>query len=551
MNTVVTIEDVRGAVALIGLKVHSKGASSESVPAGRPVAGLGCWSIMRGFFMFRRSLLVLLLAGAAVYPEPVRSSSRLPGLGAPPQGPPAGYDIVIAGGQVMDPETGLDAVRNVGIRGGRIARVTSDTLEGRRTIDAAGLVVAPGFIDLNSHGQDPENDRLNALDGVTTALELEIGVPDLARFVRERAGKALVNFGATASHPAARAVAMGVPLLPGMLVPPSGPASNEHATPEALERMRAILRDGLDAGALGIGMGIAYTPGATRFEVIEMFRLAAGRGLPVFTHVRSSGRVEPGSSIESVSEVIGAAAVTGASLHIVHINSSGLKDALECLRLIEGARARGLDVTTDAYPYGAGNTAVNSALFNPGWQERLGITEQDVQLVETGERLTPERFKTLHAMVEPNDVLLFVNPDEIVDAVIGHPLTMIASDGGIRQGKGHPRSSGTFARVLARYVRGQRRLTLMNALRKMSLMPALRLERAAAAAHGKGRLQEGADADIVVFDAARVTDRATYEAPALASEGFRYVMVGGTVVVDNGAIVTGVAPGRALTSRPR
>ncbi len=456
------------------------------------------------------------------------------------------YDVVIKGGRVMDPETGTDAIRNVGISGGRISRISKDALRGKKVVDAQGLVVAPGFIDLHSHGQDQENYRLKALDGVTTALEMEIGVLEVDGFLNERKGRALVHYGATVSHPFARVTAMDGTVAPGAIVPSSGPATANPTTPEVLTRMKELINKGLDAGALGVGMGIAYTPGASRLEVIEMFRLAAQRNVPVFTHVRSAGRIEPGSSIESVEEVIGAAAVTGASLHIVHINSSGLKDALECLRLVEGARARGLDVTTEAYPYGAGMTAVNSSVFDPGWREKLGIDYGDLQLVETGERLNRESFERLHDMANPKLVLLFLNPDELVDSVILHPLVMIASDGHIEKRKGHPRGAGTYARVLSRYVRSQQRMTLMDALRKMSLMPAQRLEKATPAARRKGRIQEGMDADIVVFDAELVADRATYEFPAEPSVGMKYVLVSGTLVVENGKLVENVAPGQPL-----
>jgi N-acyl-D-aspartate/D-glutamate deacylase len=457
------------------------------------------------------------------------------------------YDIVIRGGRVMDPETGLDGVRNVGIANGTIARITTADLQGTRTIDANGLVVAPGFIDLHSHGQDAENYRLKALDGVTTALELEIGVSDVAGFIAERTGQALVNFGATASHPAVRVATLGAPMPSGAIVPPAGPATDRPITDAQFEQVAAALERGLGAGALGIGMGLAYTPGTTRLEVIRTFRIAAAYHVPIYVHVRSSGRAEPGSSIESINEVIGAAAVTGAALHIVHINSVGLRDAVECLRLVEGARARGLDVTAEAYPYGAGMTAINSAFFNPGWQERNGITYKDVQLIQTGERLTKERFDRLHASPDPLLVLLYVNPDDIVDAVIEHPLTMIASDGEVDNGKGHPRGAGTYARILSRYVRERRTLTLMDALRKMSLMPAQRLESATASARRKGRAQEGADADLTIFDPATVQDHATYEAGPVPSSGFRHVLVAGTPVVDDGKIVESVHPGRAVT----
>ncbi|MBS0373825.1 MAG: amidohydrolase family protein [Proteobacteria bacterium] len=452
------------------------------------------------------------------------------------------YDLVIRGGRVMDPETGTDAVLNVGIRGDRIARIAAEPLAGTRTIDATGLVVAPGFIDLHQHGQDEESGRLKALDGVTTALEMEIGVADVAGFLRGKTGHSLIHFGTTTSHPAARAGAFGQALAADVAIAPSGPSTNDPATAAQLAAIEARLDSEIGAGALGVGMGIQYTPGATRSEVIRVFRLAAQHRLPVFTHVRSFGRLEPGSSIEAVAEVIGAAAVTGASLQIVHVNSSCVADALECLDLIAGARARGLDVTTEAYPYVAGMTEINSALFNPGWREKLGVDYDALQLPGTGERLTKARFDELHASPKPQEVLLFVNKPELVDRVISHPLVSIASDGGA----GHPRNAGTYARVLAHNVRELGSITLMDALRKMSLMPARRLETATAAARQKGRLQAGADADLVVFDPARIADRSTYAEPSRPSVGMQYVLVAGTVLVEQGALVAGRYPGRAL-----
>ena len=451
------------------------------------------------------------------------------------------YDLVLEGGRVMDPETGLDAVRNVGIRDGRIVRISSDVLSGRRLVHASGLVVAPGFIDLHQHAQDVASQRVKALDGVTTALELEIGAPDVAQFLKEKEGHSLIHYGTSASQVAARSLEFGAPQANGDILPKSGPATNQHATPEQIEKIKQRLGEELDAGGLAVGMGIQYTPGATRSEVIDIFRLAAERRLPVYTHIRDSGRIEPGA-IEAVSEVIGAAAITGASLHIVHLNSSCAAVAPECLSMIEGARARGLDVTTEAYPYIAGMTAINTAHFNPGWQQELGISYGDIMLPETGERLTKERFDELHNSSTAHFVVIFSNKQEVVDKVIPNPLVMIASDGLV----GHPRNAGTYSRVLAQYVREKGTISLMDALRKMSLMPAEMLERSTPDARHKGRLQEGADADIVVFDAATISDRSTYEKPMEPSVGVRYLLVGGTVLVDEGKIVPDVFPGRAL-----
>src|SRR5258708_16429300 len=207
------------------------------------------------------------------------------------------FDLVLEGGRVMDPETGVDAVRNVGIRDGKIVRISSEALSGRRVIRARGLVVAPGFIDLHQHGQDLASQRVKALDGVTMALELEIGAPDVAQFLKAKEGHSLIHYGTSASHAAARVLVFGAPLTGGVILPKSGPATDQPATPEQIEGMRERLRAELDAGALAIGMGIQYTPGATRSEGIDMFRLAAGWRVPGYPHLPSPGRAEQGPSL--------------------------------------------------------------------------------------------------------------------------------------------------------------------------------------------------------------------------------------------------------------
>lgn len=445
------------------------------------------------------------------------------------------YDMVIANGRVMDPASGLDGVRHVGIRAGKIAAVSTRPLQGRETVEAKGLVVAPGFIDLHSHGQTPENYRFKARDGVTTALEMEVGAYPIAEWYRAREGKALINFGASVGHLPARMVAMKDS---GTFLP-RDQAVDRAATETELREVYASVRRGLDEGALGIGMGIAYIPLANRAEIFEVFKIAAERKAGIFVHMRSGGPVEPGA-IDSLQEVLADAAATGARVHVVHITSTSLRETSLALAMIDGARKRGLDLSTEAYPYTAGMTDLSSAIFSEGWQARTGgIGFGDLQWAATGERLTAESFA--HYRKQGGMVAVHSIPEEIARLAMADPTVIVASDGILDNGKGHPRAAGTYARVLGRYVREQRAIGLMDALRKMTAMPAARL-----GVTSKGRIAVGADADLAIFDPARVIDKATFERPAQYSEGIDYVVVNGTLVVNKGQLVDGVLPGRGL-----
>ena len=452
------------------------------------------------------------------------------------------YDVVLHRGRVLDPESGLDGVRDVGVTGKKIAAVSNARLKGKTEIDATGLVIAPGFIDPHSHGQTPENYRLKAMDGVTTALELEVGVWPVGSWYAEREGKSLINFGASAGHIPAR---MAVMKDTGIFLPRDA-AAKRIATEEEKKTILADLEKGFDEGSLGMGLGLVYTPTASAEEVLDLFYFAARRKRPIFVHVRNTGLANPGI-VESLQEVIANAAISGASLHVVHINSSSLTKTPETIRIIEGARARGLDVTTEAYPYIAGATALESAQFEPGWQEQKGLTYSDLMWAATGERLNAQLFEKYRK--QGGIVVIFQNTEEMVRTAIAHPIVMIGSDGIMEEGKGHPRAAGTYSRILGRYVREQKALSLMDAIRKASLMPARRLEGMSAQMRQKGRIKVGADADISVFDAEHVIDKATFEKPAQYSEGFRYVLVGGTFVVRDGKLQDGVLPGQGIRAQ--
>lgn len=214
------------------------------------------------------------------------------------------------------------------------------------------------------------------------------------------------------------------------------------------------------------------------------------------------------------------------------------------MEMIEGAHQRGLDVTTEAYPYTAGSTAIESAVFDPGWQESLGISYSELMWPKTGERLTKESFDQYRK--QGGDVVLFSIPESAVLAALANPNVVVASDGMPTTGsKVHPRGQGTFSRVLGEFVRKQQVLDLMTAIRKMTLLPARRLEKRAPMFQNKGRIRVGADADITVFDPNTIIDQATFEDPLQFSKGISYVIVSGVPVIKEGNLVPDIFPGNA------
>lgn len=449
------------------------------------------------------------------------------------------FDIAINHGRIIDPESGLDAIRHVGIRGGAIAVISSRPLAAKREIEARGLVVSPGFIDLHQHGQNDENYRVKARDGCTTALELEIGVSPVSRWYAEREGKALVNFGASVGHIGSRMIVMKDT---GAWLPKDN-AVTRTATPDEQKAIRDLIEQGLSEGGLGIGFGFNYTPRAMQEELQHVFQLAANWQRPAFVHMRHGSHGDPGIAA-SLHEVIAYSVVTGAPVHVVHLGASSTVNFSLAMAIVEAARKRGLDISVESYPYVAGMTRIETAIFDSGFRERLGLNYKDMLWVATGERLTAQTFEQYRRV--GGLVATFTNTEQMIEKNMAHPLVMVASDGILENGLGHPRVAGTFARVLGRYVRERRVLSLPDAIRKMSLLPAQRLEAMAPAMRNKGRIRKGADADVIVFNPDTVIDRATFEKPNLPSEGISYVLVQGTLVVDRGEIVEHVYPGKGL-----
>jgi N-acyl-D-aspartate/D-glutamate deacylase len=446
------------------------------------------------------------------------------------------FDLVICNGRIIDPATHRDTVGlNIGIRGSSIAELSIETLKGLRTIDARGDIVAPGFIDILSYSPNRIGVWNKIADGVTTNLAMHGGAADpvswYAAFKRQHPP---VNFGASFFYIEARIRFIN--------------NRYKSATPDQIRRLTAIAERALKNGALGISFSLEYCPGISPDEILPLMRLAKQYNVPVFFHARYSDMEEPGTNIDALAELIGYARVTGASIHIDHLNSTGGTFSMKrSLSMIDSARAEGLDISACTYPYTYWGTYLNSARFDKGWQQRFHISYQNLQLAGSTERLTKESFEKYRKL--GRIAVAYAIPEEDVEEALRSPFVMIGSDAILTSGfNNHPRASGTFARTIAVYVREKRILSLSDAIAKMTILPARRLEKNCAALKRKGRIARGADADIVIFSFSAIADRATVDKPYLSSAGIDYVVVNGKVVKDLAGIHKDIRPGRAIVS---
>jgi hypothetical protein len=462
------------------------------------------------------------------------------------------YDVVLQDGRVIDPETKLDDVRNVGIINNRIAQISTGPLNGKETINVTGLVVAPGFIDLHVHGRSNVEQEYQLHDGVTTALELEWGIEHLGKWYESRNGNALINYGASVCWPFERFKAIGKyqnavdSLLTttlkgeasiGKMTNTILRASTETIAPDALNQILINIKASLTEGGIGIGAPIGYLPKTNPNEMFQVYKLAGELKALVFSHVRQP-------DIISIQEAIAVAVLTGAPLHIVHINSMSLGNIGLSLEMVNAANKKGFDISTELYPYTAASTSLQSAMFDEGWQQRLGISYNDLQWVATGERLTKETFETYRKT--GGVVIIHAMKPEWIKTGIAAPGVMIGSDGMTYAKLAHPRTAGTFSRVLGKYVREDKVIDLNTAIEKMTLLPAKRLENIAPMMRFKGRIQVGADADITIFNPNIIIDKATFEKGLEFSAGIEYVMVNGSFVLKNGKTVNNIFPGQAV-----
>jgi N-acyl-D-aspartate/D-glutamate deacylase len=444
------------------------------------------------------------------------------------------YDVVLEGGRVIDPESGYDRVANIGVDGGTISSISEGALRGTTTIQAAGKVVAPGFIDLLSYEPVERGAEFKIQDGVTTNLGMH-GINARAKdFFDLYRGNCAVNFGGAFDDPWMRFTGLGLGV-------------DEEPSPDQIAQLADMARAELAQGWIGIDMEPEYTPGTTFEEMLALAKVAEEVGVPCFFHGRYSA---VGTNAATLDEIIEVAKQSGAAVHVEHIISTGgTFDMAASLARVKKARDEGHDVTACMYPYNYWATYIQSTRFADGWQERFRISYSDLQIAGTSERLDEGTFNALRRGGSDDNKLTaaYAIPEADVDTCIQAPWVMIGSDAILTTGNNHPRATGCFSRAIGVYAREKGLVSLPEAIGKMTILPAKRLEAKAPAMRKKGRLQRGADADITVFDPDRIIDRSTVANPAVASAGIEYVLIAGQVVKDPDGVDASKKLGQPIT----
>ena len=492
------------------------------------------------------------------------------------------YDVVINNGRVMDPETNFDGVRNVGIKDGKIVVITESAIQGKETIDAKGHVVAPGFIEGHQHATDQFSRKVNLRDGLTTQMDFEAGAGDIAKWYANAEGKTQSNYGMVVLATLARVSVLDGPEIAASgnemgdlfsrVVPGAAAKAQEEGrkpgwsatlpNKEQMSRIMSYVDEGLRQGALGVGVPVGYmTTGVTQYELYKYKELAGKYGRITNGHVRFAGVRPPTEGQLGVQEMLANAMVLDAPFMASHLNSN--MDWEYTIPLVNDAREkRGAKVWGEVYPYAAGFTIASTDILTVGSMAQMGITYSDVSNLD-GTRWNKAMYEDIRKNDPGRAIVIYNNPEKDISKWLAMPGVVIVSDGMAIQdeklsyypwdspyeGKSvHPRSAGTRAKVL-RMVREEKIMPLMEAISKMSYLHAKYFDEFGGISQmkTKGRVQVGADADIVVFNPDTVTDNSTYKPGegALPSTGIPYVLVNGVVVVKDSEVQK-VFPGKPI-----
>jgi hypothetical protein len=490
------------------------------------------------------------------------------------------YDVVITGGRVIDPETGLDEIRNVGITGEKIAIVTKDEIQGKETIDAKGHVVAPGFIDMHHHNICiPFGERLALRDGVTTPMELEAGVYPVDEFYKAVEGKCRANYGVSSGtlavrehilNPEYRTKYAGF-FIWDLLVDPKGSKASMHwstdiSTPEQIEEFETLLEEGITHGAIGVGHAVGYAvAGCSQEESMIVQKIAGKYGMSSYVHARFSGQMPPTSGILGFMEMMSSQEAYGGGIVLQHMSAQALKDTMPALKLFDAARKKGVQIIGELYPYDYGASIVGADYLHPdNYQNNMKRDYKDIIEIANVTPLTKERFEELNK-TNPFTSIMFYNAlEEDVINGLSHPASVVGSDAfpytvaatgeaamdwdiPFDSVNGHPRGSGTHARVLAWVREKKLNISLSLAVSKMTYMIAKYMEdNGVSQMNNKGRIQVGKDADITIFNPDTVQDNGTMKNGGLPSTGIPYVLVNGTVIIKDSVALDNVFPGKPV-----
>ncbi|QFG69495.1 amidohydrolase family protein [Ornithinimicrobium pratense] len=502
-------------------------------------------------------------------------------------------DTLISGGRLVDPENEIDAQLNVGMTGGRITYVGSDLPEAATVIDATGKLVVPGFIDLHSHAQNLTGHRLQAFDGVTTSLELESGAtPVQASLAWAAAQGRPLHYGFSAGWLHARiivleeldddTVAAWPPLpLDSWSTLQDRARWRQAATTDQIARIVDLVKEQLEAGALGIGMLLGYASATSSEELYAIAELAVRRGCPLFVHMRGL-RSEDDSPATAVRELIGLSRDTGVQVHLCHFVSSSAASVQESAALLAEAVAEGLPVTTESYPYGIASTVLGAEFLHPDRLASSGLSPTSITVIQSGEQVaTLDRLVELRTL-DPGALCAIRYYDEddparsqdLKEALVlagaafasdAMPVQSLSGPGDDEHGRTgdateldewpvpngytvHPRSLACFTRAISWLHRDTGLLSLSEVITRCSVIPARILRPALPAMTAKGHLAVGADADVVVINLGEL-DPHTEFAPVRATHGITDVFVAGTPLIQDGELCA-ARPGRPLLAPP-